>query len=152
MLWPCVQLHPSHSFPYFALASICTLFQNNCLLRTHVDDAYVSYHTLEDNPSESDPAGFTLKVKHSMMFQYEEAPSKQKPGGNPQTKLQPEHAAGLLPSWTTQHTRLCWVVRWSTNANRGLQPVRPFVIFNEQGVIIPAKHAVELKVQIEPVE
>ena len=116
-------------------------------MRTHIDDVWVAYHTLKDAPSETQPGDFELTVKHPMLFVYEEPPVKTK--GEDKTIIA-DHAGGLSSMWW-EGLQVIWVVRWSTNANRGIQPVRPFIAVKEN-VSIQLQQAISLQMTATPVE
>ena len=61
-----------------------------------------------------------------------------------------DHAGGLSSMWW-EGLQVIWVVRWSTNANRGLQPVRPFIAV-KQNVSIQPQQAISLAMNAAPVQ
>ena len=115
-------------------------------LRTNIDDAWVAYHSLKDAPSEAQPGDFELTVKHPMMFVYEEPPVKTK---GEKKLVNADHAGGLSTMWW-EGLQMIWVVKWASNNNRGLMPVRPYLAAKQDMVIGP-QQAISMQMSADPV-
>ncbi len=111
--------------------------------------ARVDYHDLTDAPSEQDPAAFKLQARHLVAFKLETLPGQVKleEGADSEATAAVDvtlgNVASALPPavWNSNATELVWVTKWSRA--KGLQPVRPVVVFNRP-VTLPANRAVLL--------
>ena len=93
-------------------------------------DAQVAYHTLTDQPSQSDPTFFVLQPKGYSIFWRCEDLKKVKSEGEDALLIPAAHIAGTIgyKKWqTSDYCELLWAVKWPNVAAKGLQPVRPLI-------------------------
>ena len=115
-------------------------------------DAIIGFHDLTDSPTAEDSKAFTLTKKGgaALYFRMDNVVIKEGEG----TPLVPaQHLAGLVPyqTWDSWCTALAWSVRWPPSAQKGLTPIRPFVVISVTTTIPPEK-AVELSAKGQEVK
>ena len=115
-------------------------------------DAIIGFHDLTDSPTAEDSKAFTLTKKGgaALYFRMDNVVIKEGEG----TPLVPaQHLAGLVPyqTWDSWCTALAWSVRWPPSAQKGLTPIRPFVVMSVTTTIPPEK-AVELSAKGQEVK
>ena len=106
------------------------------------DDADViriCYHTMVAG---ADGAAFSLELTKDTWFAVETVEVK-RDGQNP-AHVSQSCAAGLIPAecWDTTFTSLLWVVKW--NSKKGLQPIRPQIVWTYGATTIPPAKALQL--------
>ena len=113
--------------------------------------AKVCYHVVQDKPQPGDPLHFDLELKHTLYFRAADLPAQVKDEdgkeGSPGQKkkvVSQTHIAGAIPhkAWRTRATGITWIMKWVPN--KGLQPLRPQVVFCGQ-VVLPPRTVVELE-------
>ena len=95
-------------------------------------DASIAYHTLTDQPTQSDPAAFTLKRKDFTVYwkceDLKQVKSETDEGG---LLIPAMHLAGTVGYAKWEKAEICelvWAVKWPSVAAKGLQPIRPMII------------------------
>ncbi len=99
----------------------------------------LSYHTMQEAPSNGAPDAFTLTREHNVYFTpvgkvaASEAGEEVAGGAVLQTQV-----ASLLPvqTWNSHCTRTLFVVKWAAS---GLMPVRPQVALVQDVVLLPGR-------------
>ena len=115
---------------------------------TNPGDASISFHELQDAPTSTDPAAFTLKLKPKihLVFRAVAFPAKSEEGKDGPLNIPTVHLAGAVPSSVWGRCRLAsmlWAVKWPPVASKGLQPIRPMVV-NLGDIKIPPGKALRL--------
>ena len=99
--------------------------------------ATICYHKIVEEPGKP---GYKFELTAQVVFQPKARVNLQaegQEGGGPGA-LQAS-AAAMLPchTWNTEHTSIMWSVQWKPN--KGLMPIRPQVVFKEDGSLAPGK-------------